>query len=1850
MKKGFKLMKKKKRRNFRTCSLIALLVISQSNIGVYAEAVAQETDLVDSSVDQKEQTEASDGSSEVTSSSVRSSEVDTTASEKAQMETIFSDTDNIQASSGEKSMVAPHAATEATATFDSQSLADNNSITYTWDQFMGSDRFNKKLTIGAVFNEQPLAGKKITIKLSEEFQYSSLPGFKLSGSKLVFDASKLPSQLASVVTNATIEYPQVYGDSMNSSGTVTYELANTTSEVAMDITLGVHTRFLVNENGRDYMNPIQVTYSEEGNEQFYDQIFEKISLSGKAIVPRFYTVPGNGYPAIYQSQTGTFVTGKSAVLSTGGQSIEGAGAYLDWMSYKVKYDKRLELKNAIFENSQTTTITELPDEEDDNYKYAIITANQVRLFGSVYYEVAYAAGVDPSTIASETKLTVASTGGKVSYKPYNGAEIIDASLYSGTTVGVQVIADFVNQLTSEDLTRSISINNESLYSFLGAFQIENKQPEAVTDQKFVATFDTAHVNVQAMRIATIGGKTANIKVTTTTGRTITVPDNSAAVVSQQLIDLAEYGQQENEYITSVEWTDDVPANYKIIPTLYGVGGIQYYGLVKAGVAAGTKITENELKYGDIKKFATEAETAKSIIDVTSGNIASGYVSSNGLRVTAGDKGEISAAIRIKDDTSAGMLSGIKGINIYVRELEGVNVIPEDFNAVDTAGNVFTVADGKVQVSKLTDNTGTTVYQFTIPEYDVNPAMVKKARTENVKVGVSISKTTPTATYSLADVILMEPLNSAIQVYNTGTLMGVAPNKYEVGDKEASEYIFTGLPSTSLIVQASIDLNVTTAANLNGGEFISYNGTSDSIIDLNPEGQAQYGLKVSNSSGEIVKGYQAIIPIPKRGETTNQAYQLQNTNFGWSVNLTEPLDLSANHYDYTVLYATTYELDFNASTWKTWEQIPDKSEIRAVYIQTSSDINSIESGTPENPGEDFITFNINMDQATADQDADKVNIYKALIRRAINGVTNNVPSEAVAIRLKTGVVKGQVYADTNRNGSADVSETGVNDVTVIAYEKGTRNVIETTTTRTIDGVDGSYAFLGLDKSQEVDVVFENPVTDDSRRFVKTTGVTIADDQSTAKINNVIASSTQATQVSIGLMTPRKVSYDAQGGTSSVAEELAGYPDSKFKLTTAPTASKEGYDLKGWYTAPTGGTKIVFPYEVPGNKDITLYAVYATKPYTVTFDVSANGGSGTAPSNQEVNYLAQITKPSDPSKNGFDFVGWYTAAVGGTKWNFEKDLMPARDLTLYAHFSVGEYEVTFNDEGKTSTQPVVFDKLLEEPATPVKTGYTFVGWYDQATGGTKWNFATDKMPAENITLYARYRVNQYTVTFENGGINTTVSVDFDGLIPQPTDAQAKPGYGFTGWKVANSDALWKFTSDKMPAADVTLVAQFEALDQVITLDFNGGTSTEPTEIIAPTDSLVDLDAIDAPTKAGYQFVGWFKGNDQVSGTFTMPAGGLSLQAKWEATDQVIRFESNGGTGVESITAKTDSVIMIGEQQATTRDGYEFLGWFDENDQLVAGEYTVPVGGVTLTAKWAAQDQTITFDVNGGDTSTQPAAIVQPTDTSVDLAAIENPKKDGYLFVGWFDASGKKYSGTFTMPADGLSLQAKWEAIDQVIRFESNGGTGVESIIAKTDSVIMIGKQQATTRDGYEFLGWFDENDQLVAGEYTVPVGGVTLTAKWVAQDQTITFDVNGGDVSTQPAAIIQPTDTSVDLAAIENPKKDGYLFVGWFDASGKKYSGTITMPAGGLALIAQWEQEPEKTDTIEDKNDTNATTTNKDTSKNNQGTTTNGSSVQKEQTSKKFLPNSGEKAAPFMSLAGLVVMVIAVLGRQLKRKRL
>nr|WP_301542145.1 InlB B-repeat-containing protein [Listeria monocytogenes] len=284
---------------------------------------------------------------------------------------------------------------------------------------------------------------------------------------------------------------------------------------------------------------------------------------------------------------------------------------------------------------------------------------------------------------------------------------------------------------------------------------------------------------------------------------------------------------------------------------------------------------------------------------------------------------------------------------------------------------------------------------------------------------------------------------------------------------------------------------------------------------------------------------------------------------------------------------------------------------------------------------------------------------------------------------------------------------------------------------------------------------------------------------------------------------------------------------------------------------------------------MYARFTVKSYTATFD---KDGTTTT---QTVNYDSLIQEPTAPTKDGYTFTGWYDAETGGNKWDFAANKMPAKNVTLYARFSTNAYTATFDKEGTTTTQAVDYDSLLTEPTAPTKDGYTFDGWYDAETGGTKWNFATNKMPAKNMTLYARFSLKAYTATFNVEDTTTTQAVDYDALIEEPT-APTKEGHTFDGWYDSETGGnKWDFAASKMPAKDVTLYARFTVKSYTVTL--NGEAVT--TQIV---DYLGLLQEPTAPIKDGYTFDGWYDaetgGNKWDFATNKMPANDLALYARF------------------------------------------------------------------------------------------------------------------------------------------------------------------------------------------------------------------------------------------------------------------------------------------------------------------------------------------------------------------------------------
>ncbi|EHZ7820481.1 leucine-rich repeat domain-containing protein [Listeria monocytogenes] len=167
------------------------------------------------------------------------------------------------------------------------------------------------------------------------------------------------------------------------------------------------------------------------------------------------------------------------------------------------------------------------------------------------------------------------------------------------------------------------------------------------------------------------------------------------------------------------------------------------------------------------------------------------------------------------------------------------------------------------------------------------------------------------------------------------------------------------------------------------------------------------------------------------------------------------------------------------------------------------------------------------------------------------------------------------------------------------------------------------------------------------------------------------------------------------------------------------------------------KYTFSQKIPIGTGTSNYSGFITQPlkelldYKVTFNVEGNTSEVETVTEENL-----IPEPTSPTKQGYTFDGWYDAETGGTKWDFKTKEMPANDVTLYAHFTINNYQANFDIDGAVTEEVVNYDALIPEPTSPSKTGFTFEGWYDAEVGGTKWDFKTMKMPANDITLYAHF----------------------------------------------------------------------------------------------------------------------------------------------------------------------------------------------------------------------------------------------------------------------------------------------------------------------------------------------------------------------------------------------------------------------------------------------------------------------------------------------------------------------------------
>ncbi|HGM4083180.1 TPA: adhesive domain-containing protein [Listeria monocytogenes] len=1092
---------------------------------------------------------------------------------------------------------------ETQVKFDGEDLRGTDKVEY---DVRDAQVVSRTIDIEAKFDSSnEVTNRKINIEVNNGLSLVGAPGIVSRNGEKVFDSSTLPVSLKGIITNAEfIPNDYVYGYKPN-SGILSYDVSSGTESVSMELQTSLDMPFSANDGEKEFLNVLKITTSEINLGQTkinYEETLESYKIKG-SVYPMFYAAEGANSNVTKNVVPGASVETDYILKSNGnGQPYSFLGSVLyDEYSLKFEFDKELGFSKVDSpDDSLTSTQFSYSVDKDTNPSKDLVTINIKELsIGNpreqrIRFYFKLADNIDEGNYDVEPLESMA--------KPYGYKELVNLGTYNTYRIHVEN-KEFENKLSLREYNSTLfkSTEYENAKNLpLGAYFIGNEQINTVTNQKINLSFDDSSIGVTGVQLV-VGYKESakNIEIITNKSNYVieNLPSNVdyEELTSSAFFELSQITTDQNEYIKNISYESTNfltgsgygPAqrsNYENWSQIPGV----FYGELKGKGNTNSYTSKLSVASSNGEENADYDSVNLNMNVENNGPVAFDAKSSFRSEYFAGDTMEMNATINlVTSGIKAAFLN--KGYNLYLRQGDYFEI---DLNSIELTQD-GEVIDGIFPYETI-DNRGGKVFKLSLDKLLLG---IKKDYRENykltVKYKIKIKNSTPTIGIRTSDLLAIIPQNNikvldGLDAGNYSASNNV--NEFDVdGSGDIEKIIGTLRDDQSINIRSNKNFQITSSANLNDGPWQEYDYENNSgIIDLNPAGKAKYRLEVSNNTGDDITGYSALVPIPKAGEATklipdspdefNPAIHIQKEAFQWTTSLSKELNLLGK-LDYTVLYATKYETDKDSTNFKQWDDIQDKNSIRMIKISTSS---KIPDGFTES-----IDFPIELNDPEADINVGKVNIYSARIFREISGSAGYVPSEPIAIRLKTGVLKGIVFNDENKDGIKNGKEKGRQGVSVLAKESGTENIVGSTVTK----VDGSYEFLGLDKKQKVDIFFKNPTSDDSTRFSpsnESTVIIVPDsDQKYALAANLTPSDeSYYKEIDVGIMTPTVVTFDVNGGDIETTK-IKAYPG-EF-IEKEPIPNKYGYNFLGWYTDNVGGDKVNFPYTI-GKTNLTLYAKY------------------------------------------------------------------------------------------------------------------------------------------------------------------------------------------------------------------------------------------------------------------------------------------------------------------------------------------------------------------------------------------------------------------------------------------------------------------------------------------------------------------------------------------------------------------------------------------------------------------------------------------------------------------------------------
>ena len=458
------------------------------------------------------------------------------------------------------------------------------------------------------------------------------------------------------------------------------------------------------------------------------------------------------------------------------------------------------------------------------------------------------------------------------------------------------------------------------------------------------------------------------------------------------------------------------------------------------------------------------------------------------------------------------------------------------------------------------------------------------------------------------------------------------------------------------------------------------------------------------------------------------------------------------------------------------------------------------------------------------------------------------------------------------------------------------------------------------------------------------------------------------------------------------------------------------------------------------------------------------------------------------------------------------------------------------------------------------------------------AAGKTFESKVVVTASLNKNPYkmiALNFNDGISENTSMQVVDGRLASNLPIPTRDGYVFNGWFDQNDNQITEYT---YITEDKTLTASWNKASYELVVDPNGGNWQS---FIGQQTYQLEYEEeknISDPYKTGYTFNNWtIEGNGSTlnNQVFKMGVENAKLTANYSINTYTLTIDPNGGIYNNSSSNTTHNInyndtLNISVPQ---REGYEFSGWTlsGENSTLENNTFKMGSENATMKANWTVLSypwiaRHYKQNIGGGDNLDTNYTLVSTdtTEGSANYNTVVTP-------------SVKTYTGFISPSASSITIKTSNNEVNyKYTRFKGNviinPNTGVYN--SQTSNTILNNvyyeetKQISNpTKSCYDFNNWTvsGSGSSIHGTTFTMGYQNTTLTANYTLQRKTITFNANGGSVSTPSATV----DCGGKLSSLPTPTREGYIFDGWFDAqTGGNAVTTSTVFTSSMPIYAHW----------------------------------------------------------------------------------